>query len=256
MNGEAILGQFGQHFQETVVKAMIVDQSFAEQMLEVFDHSYLDLNYLSFLMKIYFDYAKKYKVFPTMQMLLTIAREELKVSKDTVIKDQVIRYISQLKQGNDINDLQYVKDKTLDFCKKQALKQALIKVVDQIEQSKYEAIVDTVKSAVMVGTTPALGHNFMEDIETRFVENKRICVATGTPELDQNTVLNGGLAQGELGIIIGASGAGKCVFSQSKLNIKYVGIKINGKQYRPWDKVNTKRGQIFAKDVVGSDELC
>jgi hypothetical protein len=66
------LGQYGKHFQECVVQALLTDKQWAEQIMEVFDVGYLELNYLRFLSGRYFEYAKRYKVFPTFPLLITI----------------------------------------------------------------------------------------------------------------------------------------------------------------------------------------
>jgi hypothetical protein len=84
------LGQYGKHFQECCVQAFLSDPQWAQQMLEVFDVEYLELKYLKFLSTKYFDYAKKYKVFPTMMLLLTIVRDELKIGTDVDLREQII----------------------------------------------------------------------------------------------------------------------------------------------------------------------
>lgn len=252
----ATFGQYGRSFQEKLVQALLSDKTFAEQMLEVFCIDYFELNYLKFIVDRYFDYAKKYKFFPTQAILLTIIRDELKVGNDNVIKDQIVDFLQRIRMNPDMGDLAYVKEKALEFARKQALKAALENAVDQMQANKYEQIVEGIKKAVCVGTTPQLGHDFFQDHECRFSKAQRNCVATGLDEIDKKDIMNGGLAGGELGVIIGATGAGKCVSPKTKIHIKYTGIKINGRVYKPWEMINTKRGKIYVKDVSETDELC
>ena len=251
----ATFNQYGKHFQECVMQALLVDKQFAEQMLEVFETSYFDLRYLSFLAERYFSYARKYKVFPTLQLLITIIKDELKVGTDTVIRDQIVDYLQRMRINPSPGDLEYVKDKALDFCRKQALKAALEDAVDQMQANKYEQIVEGIKKAVCVGTTPALGHDFFNDYESRFTMLQRNCIPTGLKELDSKEVLNGGLGSGELGIVIAATGVGKCSKDSTKITIKYTSIKINGKHFKPWEKVLTTRGELYARDIISTDEL-
>jgi hypothetical protein len=252
---KASFGTYGKSFQEKVVQALLVDKHYAEQMLEVFDTSYFEPKYLQFLAEKYFSYAKKYKVFPTLQLLLTIIRDELKTGTDTVVRDQIVEYLQRMKANPDPGDLQYVREKSLDFCKKQALKKALEVAVEQIQAEKYESIVDGIKSAVMVGTAPQLGHDFFADYESRFTRLQRNAVPTGLGELDKKDILNGGLGSGELGCVTAPTGVGKCVQRNTYIHVKYTAIKINGRTYRPWDRIKTKRGSIFARDIVESDEI-
>jgi replicative DNA helicase len=202
-------GQFGRNFQEKIMQALLSDRQFAEQMLEVLDVEYFDLKYLIFLSDRYFAYAKKYKVFPTLQLLVTIVRDELKSGTESSLRDQIIDYLQRMKSNPDTGDLIYVKEKALEFCRKQALKHALENAVDQMAANKYEQIVEEIKKAVCVGTTPALGHDFFEDYESRFTLLQRNCVTTGLPELDKKEILNGGLGAGELGCIVASTGVGK-----------------------------------------------
>lgn len=251
----ASLSSFGRAFQEKLLQALLVDRSFAEQMLEVFDVNYLDLKYLKFLADKYFAYAKKYKVFPTLPLLVTIIRDELKVGTDVILRDQIVELLTRFKSNPDMGDLQYVKEKALEFCKKQALRAALEHAVDQIQAEKYESIVEEIKKAVMVGNSPALGHDFFEDYEARFTKLQRNAVPTGLEEIDKKEILNGGLGAGECGIIVGNAGGGKCTIPSTVICINYCAIIINNVSYKPWDKISTKRGLIYAKDIIESDEL-
>jgi replicative DNA helicase len=112
----------------------------------------------------------------------------------------------------DTGDLPFVKDKSLDFARKAALKEAMEKSIDLMENEKYDSIVDIMKKATIVGTTPSLGHDFFTDIEARFQPQIRNAIPTMIPELDHREILNGGLGSGEVGIIIASTGVGKSHF--------------------------------------------
>ena len=205
-------GQYGKSFQEKFVQALLTDKQFAENMLEVFQDDYMEVNYLRFLSDRYFSHARKYKVFPSLQLLLTIIKDELKTGTDTVVRDQIIDYLMRMRANPDAGDLQYVKEKSLDFCRKQALKAALTQAVDDMQAEKYEQIVESIKKAVVVGTTPSLGHDFFQDQESRFTRLQRNAVATGIDDLDRKEIMNGGLGAGEIGVIVAPTGVGKSHF--------------------------------------------
>ncbi len=203
---------YGKDFQEKIVQALLVDKKFAEQMMEVLDVNYFELKYLQFLADRYFSYSKKYKDFPTLQLLVTIIRDELKSGTDTLLRDQIIEYLQRAKLNASPGDLPFVKEKSLDFCRKQALKEALEEVLDLVSTEKYDTVVDVIKKAVSVGTTPSIGHDFLTEIEARFVKLKRECVPSGIPELDRKEIFNGGLGRGELGVVVANTGVGKSHF--------------------------------------------
>ena len=205
-------GTYGKSFQEKIMQALLTDWKFAEQMTEVFNSSYFELKYLQFLADRYFSYSKKYKDFPTLQLLVTIIREDLKVGTDVILRDQIIDYLQRMKSNPDAGDLQFVREKSLDFCRKQALKAALENAVDQMQADKYESIVESIKKAVQVGTAPSVGHDFFNEMDARFTLLKRDTIPTGMPELDKKELLNGGSGKGELLCVVGGSGSGKSHF--------------------------------------------
>ena len=75
-----------------------------------------------------------------------------------------------------------------------------------------ENVINIIREALTVGTTPSIGHEFIEDIEARFVRIVRNACPTGINELDDRRILNGGLARGEIGVVVANTGVGKSHF--------------------------------------------
>lgn len=212
MSLEKNFSKYGKPFQEKVFQSMLTDVTWTAQMIEVVNPDYFDLKYLSFLCEKYFKYYTKYKTFPTLSMLITIIKEDLSRSKDAVLRDQIIEYLHRMKTNPDMGDLQYVKDKSLEFCKRQAFREALEQSVELIQTEKYESVMNIMKEAISVGMPNSTGHNFFEDIEARFVQiNRQVC-PTGLDRIDAQDILRGGLGRGELGVIAANTGVGKSHF--------------------------------------------
>jgi replicative DNA helicase len=209
---ENTFGHYGKSFQEKIFQAFITDKNWASQMIEVMTPDYFEQKYLCYLSEKYFNYFVKYKCFPTMPLLLSIIRDDLKEGNDIILRDQIIEFLHRVKVNPDIGDLEYVKEKSLDFCKKQALKEALEKSVELISTEKYESIVSVMKEAISKGMPSTLGHNFFEDYESRFAKISRVTCPTGIAQLDKRDILNGGLGRGEIGVITAPTGAGKSHF--------------------------------------------
>lgn len=207
--GEALFKQYGKSFQEKIFQGLLTDHTWAAQMTEVMRPAYFDLKYLAYLSDKYFKYHAKYKAFPTMALLISIIKDELKEQNNAVLKEQIVEYLGRMRSSPDMGDIAYVKDKSLDFCRKQALREALEKSVELISSDKYDAVVDLMRKAVSVGLPVSVGHDFFEDMEARFVKINRLACPTGLDQLDQKTVLNGGLGRGELGVIVANTGVGK-----------------------------------------------
>ena len=204
--------KFGKPFQEKVFQSMLTDPTWSAQMIEVVNPDYFDLKYLEFLCEKYFSYYEKYKTFPTLTILITIIKEDLSKSKDAVLRDQIIEYLHRMKTNPDVGDLQYVKDKSLEFCKRQAFREALEQSVELIQTERYESVINIMKEAISVGMPNTAGHDFFDDIEARFVQiNRQVC-PTGLDRIDAQDILRGGLGRGELGVIAANTGVGKSHF--------------------------------------------
>lgn len=211
-SNEPFFKSYGKHFQEKVFLGLITDHTWAAQMVEVMKPEYFDLKYLAYLCTKYFNYYGKYKCFPTLQLVVSIIKDELKEPNNIVLKEQVIEYLGRIRNGTDSGDVLYVKEKSLDFCRKQAMKEALEKSVELISKDRYEEVIDTMKKAVSSGMGSSVGHDFFEDLDARFVKMNRFAVATGIDAIDEKTILNGGLGKGELGVVVAATGVGKSHF--------------------------------------------
>jgi len=204
--------RYGKSFQEKIFQSFLTDSNWATQMTDVMTPEYFDLKYLTYLTQKYFSYFEKYKCFPTLSILVTIIKDELKEGTDAILRDQIVEFLHRVRMNPDAGDLKYVKEKSLDFCRKQALKDALEKSVELIESEKYESVVDLMKHAISVGTPSTTGHDFFEDTEARFAKISRITCPTGIPQIDKKDILNGGLGRGEIGVITAPTGVGKSHF--------------------------------------------
>jgi len=204
--------KYGRQFQEKIFQALIIDNTWANQMYEVMTPEYFEQRYLQYLCDRFFNFYSKYKNFPTLQLLVSIIRDELSEGNDVILREQVIEFLSRVKSQPNLGDIQYVKDKTLDFCKKQVLRQALEDSVKAISAENYESVLNIMKDALAKGAPSTTGHDFFEDYEARFTKLTRVTCPTGIPQLDKKDVLNGGLARGEIGVITAPTGVGKSHF--------------------------------------------
>ena len=186
--------------------ALLVDRSWAAQMSEVLKPAHFELKYLEFLSARYLAYTEKYKDYPSLKLLVSIVRDELKMGNDLQLRDQIVDFIKEVNANSFAGDLPHVKEKSLDFCKKQNLKRALEKTVDDIAMENYDSIVETIKKALSAGTAADTGHDFFEDTEARFQSIVRNVIPTGFPELDAKDIFQGGIGQGELGVIVANTG--------------------------------------------------
>lgn len=199
----------GKVFQEKIIQALLTDTKWAAQFSEVVNINFFEKNYLRFLAEKYFDYYTKYKAFPTIGLLISIVKDAFKEEQNDVLLMQITEFLKRIKTNPELGDLEYVKERSLDFCKRQALKEALEKSIEHISNEKYDSVVEEIKQAVSLGQNNTIGLEFFEDLTSRFERANRNVVPTGFVELDHKDILNGGVGNGELNLISGNPGSGK-----------------------------------------------
>jgi len=205
--------EFGADFQRKIVQALLVDKSFAEQMIEMLDVNYFGLKYLRTVTSKYFKYYEKYNTFPSFPLLVTILRDELgNDGEEKLVKRQILEYLKNIKSSPLNGDIGYVKEKSLEFCKSQSMRKSLLKSIEMIEEGNYDGVVAEVKSSIELGGERNLGHDYHEQIDDRMKVETIEAIRTGFAVLDDVNILNGGLAKGELGVICAPTGAGKSLF--------------------------------------------
>ena len=206
---EAHFSRYGKSFQEKIFQCFMTDREWAAQMVEIMNPSFFDVNYLQYLSERFFAYYTKYKCFPTMSLLITIIKDDLSQKDDAILRDQIVSFLHRVKTNPHMTDLSYVKDKTLDFCRKQAFKEALEESVELIQTEKFDSVLSIMRKAVSVGLPSSTGHDFFEDAEARFVKINRQACPTGLAKLDAKDILRGGLGRGEIGVVTANTGVGK-----------------------------------------------
>jgi replicative DNA helicase len=87
------------------------------------------------------------------------------------------------------------------------LKKALLQSVDLLQAGDYDSIKFMIESAMKAGQDKNVGHEYSKDIESRYRAEHRITVPTPWGEF--NELLQGGLGNGDFGLIFGNPGGGK-----------------------------------------------
>ena len=108
---------FGKAFQENLCQLIVLDRPFADQIKEVLSTEFLELKYLQVFTQKIFEYKEKYKVHPTYDIVTTLLRTGLEDQNETVQK-QVRDYFARI-QNKEPEGSEFVKETSLDFCKKQ-----------------------------------------------------------------------------------------------------------------------------------------
>jgi hypothetical protein len=207
MEQEKSFSKFGKTFQEDLCHLILNDRSFADQIFEVLDLNFLELKHLRVFVGKVKDYRKKYGVHPTSNIMHSIIRTGLDGEPESV-KVRIREYYARvLATGSLPDSADFIKDTALDFCKKQKLKEALIKSVELIKSSSFDEVSKVIDNALKLGSDNTLGYDYIADFEARFLKKARDPVTTGWIDIDN--ISKGGLGKGELGVVVAPTGAGK-----------------------------------------------
>ena len=196
----------GNTFQQQLINQIIVDKNFAHSILEVIDSNYFENKYYKIIMQMIKEYYKKFDCTPTYDTLNQIVKSEitqelmLKITLDT---------LNEVKNVSDEGAL-FVQEKALKFCKQQELQKVMTKaqkIIDGGEFENYDTLEEMVREALQVGVIEKDTGDVFENLDQVLEEDYRHPIPIGIPGIDN--LLKGGLAKGEIGVILAPTGVGK-----------------------------------------------
>ena len=193
--------QYGPGFQVKVLAALLSHKEFLINIHDIISDEYFESQAHKWIIKEILKYYDKYHATPSLEVL----KVELKRLNNEVLQISVKEQLREAYKESD--DLAYVEEEFSAFCKNQMLKKALLQSVDLLQAGDYDSIKYMIESAMKAGQDKNLGHEYNKDIETRYREEHRISVPT--PWNEFNTLLQGGLGNGDFGLIFGNPGGGK-----------------------------------------------
>tara|TARA_Y100000034_G_C6908273_1_gene422191 strand:+ start:3597 stop:4982 length:1386 start_codon:yes stop_codon:yes gene_type:complete len=238
--------KFGIKFQENLVKLIVLDRMFADQIGEVLDMSFFESKSLQVLSNVVYSHKEEYKIHPSLQTLAMIVKSGIE-GENEIVQKQVRDLLVRIYANQDVDGREYIKDTALDFCKKQKLKEAIIKSVELLNKSSFDEISGLINKALTLGQENNFGHDYIKDFEMRYTLKTRNAVTTGWDEID--AITRGGLGKGELGVVIAATGGGKshvlvhlgAAAIQRGLNVVHYSMELSAEDVAlRYDSLNTK----------------
>lgn len=204
---EDTLVTYGPEFQRKCVTALMTDKLFLEQMYDIVTPEYFESEANRWLVATIRWFYQTYKTLPLLENFYTESRK----IDDGVLRLAIRHQLKQIHHDLTPADLQYVKDVFLDFCKIHALKNAIMESAELLKAGKLDEVKLTIDKAHTAGTSLDFGHDYFEDADKRLVEEFRQVIPTPW-ECVNETMKGGGIAKGELGCVMAATGHGKSWF--------------------------------------------
>jgi hypothetical protein len=235
---ESTFTQFGSGFQSKVISSILSDQKFISTISDILEPQYFDSEANKWLVENIKKYFFEYKTVPTLEVL----KIKIDSINNDILQISVIDNLKKSWRNRESTDLKFVQEQTIEFCKNQVIKNAIMESVDLLEHGKYEEIKALVDDAMKAGAERDLGHDYVEGFEERLTNATRDTIET--PWDVVNEIMDGGLGKGELGVIVAPAGIGKSWTLQAigayllregktvihytlELNQNYVGVRYD-----------------------------
>jgi replicative DNA helicase len=193
--------EYGPGFQIKVLAALLNHKSFLTNIYDIITEDYFTNQAHKWIIKEVLKYYEKYHTTPSLEVL----KIELKKVQNEVLQISIKEQLREAYKESD--DLAYVEEEFSSFCKNQMLKKALLQSVELLQAGDYDSIKFMVEAALKAGQDKNIGHEYNKDLESRFREEHRITIST--PWNEFNELLQGGLGNGDFGLIFGNPGGGK-----------------------------------------------
>lgn len=194
---------YGVGFQHKLLLALIRSKTFLHQISDILNSEYFSSDGSKWIAQTVLEYNKQYKAAPTLEVF----KVKVEDIGNEVLKNVVIDTLKEVYKLYDLEDLDFVQDQAIEFCKNQKLKSAILESVELLQQRKYDQIKHTIDAALKAGSDRNVGHEYVVDVADRYKENARNVVPTPWDVI--NEILDGGLGAGELGVFVAPAGIGK-----------------------------------------------
>jgi replicative DNA helicase len=196
----------GNTFQLQLLNQIIVDKDFSHSILDVIENNYFENKYFKIIIQMVKEYYLKYDHTPSFDTLEQITKSEL---QQEIASKIVMDTIKKIKDAP-IDGVGFVQEKALKFCKQQELQKVMgkaQKIIDGGEFENYDTLEEMVKTALQVGAKDTSMLDVFSNLDQVLEDDYRHPIPMGIPGIDR--LLKGGLAKGEIGVILAPTGVGK-----------------------------------------------
>ena len=205
----------GNNFQIQLLNQIIVDKEFSHTIIDVIENNYFENKYFKIIIQMIREYYKKYDHTPSFETLEQVAKSELQ--QETAVK-VVLDTIKKIKDAP-IDGVDFVQEKALKFCKQQELQKVMKKaqkIIDGGEFENYDTLEELVREALLVGSKDTSAMDVFSNLDQVLDDDYRHPIPMGIPGIDR--LLKGGLAKGEIGVILAPTGVGKSTLTTKIAN--------------------------------------
>jgi replicative DNA helicase len=215
MSDKKNFGYLGNTFQIQLLNNIVTYKDFANSIIEVIDPHYFDNQYFRIICQMIREYYTKYEHTPTFDTLEQLTKSEI---SSPMAQKSILDTIEQVKNVADEGSV-FVQEKSLKFCKQQELQKVMVKtqsIIDKGDFESYDKLEEMVRGALQVGEVDKGTADVFFNLDEVLNDDYRHPIPIGVPGIDN--LLKGGLAKGEIGVILAPTGVGKSTFTTKIAN--------------------------------------
>ena len=227
MSKQKNFGYLGNTFQIQLINNIILYKEFSTSIVDVIEPKYFDNQYFKLIMQIVKEYYQKYEHTPSYNTLEQLVKSEV---SSPMAQKMVLDMVEQIQNAPEEGD-SFVQEKALKFCKQQELQKVMTqaqKIIDKGDFESYDHLEEMVREALQVGEVDTGTADVFANLDDVLEEDFRHPIPMGIPGIDN--LLKGGIAKGELGVILAPTGVGKSTFltkiSNHAFNLGYNVLQI------------------------------
>ena len=218
------LGYLGLDFQYRLILQILTDRKFAQSILEIISPNYFEDSYMRIIVATIKDAYEKHEAVPDVGSLRSRLLENV---QDEIDRNSVFSQLRRIEES-ELNDTFYIQETAIKFCKRQELVKA-IKSMNEIitkgDVDDFDKCEEILKKALEHGDNSDGVVDVCDNIDDVLSDDYRNPIPTGIEGLDE--MMDGGLAKGELAIILAAWGVGKTTMITKMANhAKHLGYNV------------------------------
>ena len=246
-------------FRQNVLALMMVDQRFLVVANAILHPRYFETPVEQNMARMILEHYREYKSTPNKMAVLDRAQKYFKATKNSdSTLDEFQEFFTEtlLQRKSAAEQSEYIAAEVVTFCREQAVKEATLKTVDDIQSGDLTHIVPRMEKALATGSELQGSGVFLfgDAQEEDIAEEIRECVTTGYDFIDKPT--RGGLARKELGLIMAPPHTGKTTalvnigagMAKNRFKVAHISLEMHEKPMRAMYQqcfINKSRDQIL-----------
>jgi len=198
--------------EKVILSNLVENEEYSRKVIPFLKSEYFQSVSQRVVYNIIDEYVKKYNAFPSKEALNIDLENQNGINEQTFKESKEL--IEELR--SDKNDLQWLLDQTEKYCQEKAVYNAIMSSIqildDKTGKVNKGSIPQILSDALAISFDSHVGHDFLEDMDSRFeyYHRKENRIPFDLSYL--NAITNGGLPNKTLNIALAGTGVGKSLF--------------------------------------------